>query len=134
MLSSVFLSDVYKGDVMKVWPPGKHGRAPIGGRMRRRARRHAPCHDLANWVLHDEKLLVETKFGGDTELYRAWRDRLWSEMHETMHRPGVARRVDAEDEEYVVMTAFGGNWAQYRVCRDRLREELWQIMKVTSRC
>jgi hypothetical protein len=83
-------------------------------------------------VLHDEKLLVETRFGGDAELYNAWRDRLWAEMQDTMRRPDRARRSVA-DEEYVVMTAFGGNWAQYRVCRDRLREELWQIMKVTDR-
>jgi hypothetical protein len=116
-----------EGDVMKVWPPGK--RPPLGRLMKRRAHCFA---DLANWVLHDEKLLVETRFGGDVELYNAWRDRLWAEMQDSMRRPDRARRFVA-DEEYVVMTAFGGNWAQYRVCRDRLREELWQIMKVTDR-
>jgi hypothetical protein len=98
--------------------------------MRRRTRPH-PSSDLANWVLHDEKLLVETRFGGDRELYRAWRDRLWTEMYDVMHRPDRTRRYSA-DEKYVVMTAFDGDWAQYRVCRDRLREELWQIMKVTN--
>ena len=118
---------------MKVWPPGKHNRSSVGGLMKRRAHHypHSPS-DLANWVLHEEKLLVETRFDGDTELYGAWRDRLWAEMHDTMRRPDRVRRHIA-DEEYVVMTAFGGNWAQYRVCRDRLREELWQIMKVTNR-
>ncbi|MDN3355869.1 hypothetical protein [Actinomadura sp. DC4] len=117
---------------MKVWPPGKHRRTTLSGLMRRRP--HAPAvraAELANWVLHDEKLLVETRFGGNAELYGAWRDRLWTEMHDRMHRPDQARTY-TEDEEYVVMTAFDGNWAQYRVCRDRLREELWQIMKVTK--
>jgi hypothetical protein len=113
---------------MKVWPPGAQQRPTVEGSARRRAH---PSPDLANWVLHDEKLLVETRFGGDGALYGAWRDRLWAEMHETMHHPDRPRRSSA-DEEYVVMTAFDGNWAQYRVCRDRLREELWQIMKVTK--
>jgi hypothetical protein len=115
---------------MKVWPPGKRHRPTIGGLMRRHERTR-PSSDLANWVLHDEKLLVETRFGGNSELYGAWRDRLWAEMHDTMRRPEKARE-HSSDEEYVVMTAFDGNWAQYRVCRDRLREELWQIMKVTN--
>jgi len=115
---------------MKIWSPGNHHRPTLGGVMRRHART-GPSSDLANWVLHDEKLLVETRFGGDRELYGAWRDRLWTEMHDAMHRPDKTRRYSA-DEEYVVMTAFDGDWAQYRVCRDRLREELWQIMKVTN--
>jgi hypothetical protein len=120
---------------MKVWPPGKHHRPVLRGIRRpgsgrRHERAHSPS-DLANWVLHDEKLLVETRFGGDTERYNAWRDRLWAEMHDTMRQPDHAR-TNSADEEYVVMTAFDGNWAQYRVCRDRLREELWQIMKVTK--
>jgi hypothetical protein len=121
-----------RGDAVKVWPPGKHHRPTLSALMRRRphARTALPA-ELANWVLHDEKLLVETRFGGNTELYGAWRDRLWAEMHDTMHRPDQPRR-HTEDEEYVVITAFDGNWAQYRVCRDRLREELWQIMKVTK--
>jgi hypothetical protein len=117
---------------MKVWPPGKHHRPTLSDLMRRRPHgRTALPAELANWVLHDEKLLVETRFGGNTELYGAWRDRLWAEMHDRMHHPDQERRHTA-DEEYVVMTAFEGNWAQYRVCRDRLREELWQIMKVTK--
>ncbi|MCW2945178.1 MAG: hypothetical protein JWR24_1895 [Actinoallomurus sp.] len=118
---------------MKVWPPGEHDSPPLGRLRRRRPFRHTHSSpDLANWVLQDEKLLVETRFGGDAELYNAWRDGLWAEMHDTMLRPDRTRRHNA-DEEYVVMTAFDGNWAQYRVCRDRLREELWQIMKVTIR-
>jgi hypothetical protein len=118
---------------MKVWPPAGRHRPALGGLMRRRPR---PSADLANWVLHDEKLLVETKFGGDAELYTAWRDRLWAEMHDTMRHPDRARRhsvVGEADDEHVVMKAFGGDWAQYRACRERLREELWQIMKVTKR-
>jgi hypothetical protein len=111
---------------MKVWPPGRHRGASAGVS----ARRPHPPSPLADWVLHDEKLLVETRFGGDRERYGAWRDRLWAEMHDAMHHPGRWRESTA-DEEYVVKTAFDGNWAQYRVCRDRLREELWQIMKVT---
>jgi hypothetical protein len=117
-----------EGDDMKVWPEGKHSRPALGGLMKRRSRSST---DLASWVLHDEKLLVETRFGGNSELYGAWRDRLWTEMHDTMHHPERTRRHTA-DEEYVVMTAFDGNWSQYRICRDRLREELWQIMKVTK--
>jgi hypothetical protein len=116
---------------MKVWPPGRQHRPVLGGLKKRHGRPHFPS-DLSNWVLGDEKLLVETRFGGDCELYGAWRDRLWTEMQETMQRPHRARRHSA-DEEDVVMTAFDGDWAQYRICRDRLREELWQIMKVTSR-
>ena len=112
---------------MKVWPPGKRHRPGSG---RRRDHVHAPS-DLAEWVLHDEKALVETRFGGDGERYTAWRDRLWAEMRDTLRHPGQARHVPA-DEEYVVRTAFDGDWAQYRVCCDRLREELWQIMKVTT--
>ncbi|WP_329235968.1 hypothetical protein OG417_30785 [Actinoallomurus sp. NBC_01490] len=111
---------------MKVWPPSRPRRT--GARVPAR-HPHAPT-PLADWVLHDEKLLVETRFGGDRERYGAWRDRLWAEMHDAMHHPGRSRESTA-DEEYVVKTAFDGNWAQYRVCRDRLREELWQIMKVT---
>jgi hypothetical protein len=80
--------------------------------------------------LHEEKLLVETRFAGDSELYGAWRDRLWAEMHETMRHPERIRGHSADDE-YVVQTAFDGDWSQYRICRDRLREELWQIMKIT---
>lgn len=108
---------------MKVWPRGKY---------RDRGVRRRPSVDLANWVLGEEKFLVETRFGGDAEQYGAWRDGLWAEMHELMRRPGQAKRQTADDE-YVVMTAFDGDWAQYRICRDRLREELWQIMKVTKR-
>ena len=118
---------------MKVWPPGKPRWPSLGASVRRRVRRRArPCSDLAQWALHDENLLVDTRFGGDIERYRAWRDGLWAEMRGSVRRTARARRYTA-DEEYVVMTAFDGNWAQYRVCRDRLREELWQIMKVTSR-
>jgi hypothetical protein len=120
---------------MKVWPPGKQHRPVLRGIRRhglgRRNERAQPRTELANWVLHDEKLLVETRFGGDSERYNAWRDRLWAEMHDAMRRPDRDRRV-SPDEEHVVMTAFGGDWAQYRACRDRLREELWQIMKVTK--
>jgi hypothetical protein len=112
---------------MKVWPPAGHHRSATGGSVTRRPR---PSADLANWALHEEKLLVETRFAGDGELYGAWRDRLWAEMQETMHQPQGARGHGA-DEEYVVRTAFGGDWTQYRICRDRLREELWQIMKIT---
>jgi hypothetical protein len=129
----VYLMGSLKGDVMKVWPPGKHEHVGLGSLIRRRAHRHGhPAADLGSWVLNEEKLLMETRFGGNAELYGAWRDHLWAEMHDTMRRPDRARRHIA-DEEYVVMTAFDGNWAQYRVCRDRLREELWQIMKVTNR-
>lgn len=117
---------------MKVWPPHEHHRPALSGLLRRRPHASAArSSELADWVLHDEKLLVETRFGGNHELYGAWRDRLWAEMHDTMHRPARTRRHTA-DEEYVVMTAFDGDWAQYRVCRDRLREELWQIMKFTK--
>lgn len=120
---------------MKVWPPGKQHRPVLRGIHRRGlGRRHEDTHprtELANWVLHDEKLLVETRFGGDSERYNAWRDSLWAEMHDAMRRPDRDRGSSA-DEEYVVMTAFDGDWAQYRACRDRLREELWQIMKVTK--
>jgi hypothetical protein len=123
---------------MKVWPPGKRHRPVLGGIRRsgagRRHERARPSSVLADWVLHDEKLLVESRFGGDSERYAAWRDRLWAEMHDTMRRPERhpdPARGNSADEEYVVMTAFDGDWAQYRVCRDRLREELWQIMKVT---
>ncbi len=116
---------------MKVWPPGRNGNPGTGETADRPARRHRPSADLAHWALADERLLVETRFGGDIDRYRTWRDRLWTEMHDTMHpRCGP---YDTFDEEYIVTTAFGGDWAQYRVCRDRLREELWQIMKVTSR-
>ncbi|WP_433171543.1 hypothetical protein [Actinoallomurus sp. CA-150999] len=115
---------------MKVWPPGKHDRPASRALGRNEPRRHGS--DLAGWAIRDEKLLVETKFGGDMELYRAWRDRLWSEMHDAVHHSRPVRKA-SDDEEYVVMKAFGGDWAQYRVCRDRLREELWQIMKVTDR-
>jgi hypothetical protein len=113
---------------MKVWPASNHSKPTLSGLMKRRSRSSA---DLANWVLHEEKLLVETWFAGDGELCGAWRDRLWTEMHDTMNHPERTRRKTA-DEEYVVMTAFDGNWSQYRICRDRLREELWQIMKVTK--
>jgi hypothetical protein len=117
---------------MKVWPPRKHHWPTLSGLMRRRPHASALLSsELADWVLHDEKLLVETRFGGNSELYGAWRDRLWAEMRDTMHQPAPVRR-HAADEEYVVMTAFDGNWSQYRVFRDRLREELWQIMKVTK--
>lgn len=117
---------------MKVWPPHEHHRPALSGLLRRRPHASAVrSSELADWVLHDEKLLVETRFGGNRDLYGAWRDRLWAEMHDTMHRPAQTRRHTA-DEEYVVMTAFDGDWAQYRVCRDRLREELWQIMKFTK--
>jgi hypothetical protein len=111
---------------MRVWPPG--GRRGVGAAVSARRRPHVSS-PLADWVLRDEKLLVDTRFGGNREQYAAWRDRLWAEMHDAMRRPG-GRREPAEDEEYVVMTAFDGDWAQYRACRDRLREELWQIMKV----
>jgi hypothetical protein len=111
---------------MKVWPPGKPQRQVTRHASRRRG------SDLAGWVIRDEKLLVETRFGGDGELYRAWRDRLWREMQDALRESRPARKT-ADDEEYVVMKAFGGDWAQYRVCRDGLREELWQIMKVTDR-
>lgn len=114
---------------MKVWPPGRRHRLALV--LGKRHGHDRPSTDLASWVLHDEKLLVETRFSGDNELYNAWRDRLWAEMQDTMHRPKRSRRSTA-DEEYVVNTAFEGNWEQYRVCRDRLREELWQIMKVTN--
>lgn len=117
---------------MKVWP--RRRRLTLGGLKRHRAHAH-PSADLANWVLHDQKLLVETRFGGDCALYAAWRDRLWAEMQDTMHRAGSASGRDrgpTPDEEYVVRTAFDGDWTEYRVCRDRLREELWQIMKVTN--
>ncbi|MFL6057141.1 MAG: hypothetical protein ACJ72W_30225, partial [Actinoallomurus sp.] len=60
---------------MKVWPPGKLHRPVPGALTRHAARRHGT--DLAGWVIREEKLLVESKFGGDLELYRAWRDRLW---------------------------------------------------------
>lgn len=114
---------------MKVWPPGDThgaaGRADAGAGSCSHA-------DLSAWLIQDEKHLVEDRFGGDAELYRAWRDRLWTEMHDViLHAPG--ERPPADDEEYVVMKAFGGDWAQYRVCRDRLREELWQIMKAAER-
>src|SRR4051812_8683242 len=107
---------------MKVWPPGKEDR-----RVRRDdARRSEPVPaDLAEWLLHDERLLVKARFGGDTALYHAWRDRLWTEMHDTMRRPDHFRRFTG-DEEYVVEVVFDGDRDQYRVCRDRLREELWQ--------
>ncbi len=122
--------DHNKGETtVKVWPQGKRHRPPLNALMRRRSH---PSADLASWVLHDEKLLVETRFGGDSRLYDAWRDRLWAEMHETMRRTPRTRRHAAADEEQVVMTAFDGDWTQYRICRDRLREELWQIMKVTK--
>ncbi|MCO5974047.1 hypothetical protein [Actinoallomurus soli] len=111
---------------MKVWPLGKSHR-PVTPHL---SRRHGS--GLAGWAIRDEKLLVETRFGGDQELYRAWRDRLWREMHDAVHESRPVRKT-AEDEEIVVMKAFGGDWAQYRVCRDRLQEELWQIMKVTDR-
>ena len=119
---------------MKVWPAGKDHRPALRGihrpgTGRRHERVHRPA-ELANWVLHDERILVETRFGGDYERYLAWRDRLWAEMHDRMRRPDRHRRY-SPDEEHVVLTAFDGDWAQYRVCRDRLREELWQIMKVT---
>ena len=118
---------------MKVWPPGKPRNAGLSALLRRRSRyvRHSSV-DLGAWILHDENLLVETRFGGDRAKYGAWRDHLWTEMH-TPRRPGAPESRPTPDEEYVVMTAFDGNWAQYRVCRDRLREELWQIMKVTDR-
>jgi hypothetical protein len=112
---------------MKVWPPAGHHRSATGGSVKRRPH---PSTDLATWALHEEKLLVETRFAGDSELYGAWRDRLWAEMHDTMHRTDGVRAHSA-DEEHVVRTAFGGDWTQYRICRDRLREELWQIMKIT---
>jgi hypothetical protein len=116
---------------MRVWPPNRRHRPSLG--HLRRHRQHTSA-DLANWVLHEEEVLVETRFDGDAELYRAWRDGLWAEMHDTMHRPIRANRPrrTTADEEYMVMTAFDGNWTQYRTCRDRLREELWQIMKVTT--
>jgi hypothetical protein len=113
---------------MKVWP--RRRRLAVGGLKRHRAHAY-PSAELANWVLHDEKLLVETRFGGDCTLYAAWRDRLWAEMQDTMRHPDRDRRP-TPDEEYVVRTAFDGDWNEYRVCRDRLREELWQIMKVTQ--
>ncbi|MEV5753647.1 hypothetical protein AB0L00_37990 [Actinoallomurus sp. NPDC052308] len=115
---------------MKVWPPGKTHRPVAGPLTQRASRRHES--DLAGWVIRDEKLLVDSRFGGDQELYRAWRDRLWREMHDAVHDSRPVRK-STDDEEYVVMAAFGGDWAQYRVCRDRLQEELWQIMKVTDR-
>ncbi len=115
---------------MKVWPPGKPRYQGLDELLRRRSRQTSTS--LTNWVLHDERLLIETRFGGDRAEYGAWRDHLWTEMHDTPHRRPQERRP-TPDEEYVVMTAFGGNWAQYRVCRDRLREELWQIMQVTHR-
>jgi hypothetical protein len=114
---------------MKVWPPGKPHRSAPGALTRPASRRNGS--DLAGWAIRDEKLLVAARFGGDVELYRAWRDRLWREMHDAVHHSRPVRKT-ADDEEYVVMKAFGGDWAQYRVCRDRLREELWQIMKVTD--
>jgi hypothetical protein len=113
---------------MKVWPPATDDRPAAGAAADHRPR---PTADLAGWVLHEEKLLVETRFAGDSALYGRWRDRLWSEMDDTMHAPGHPRR-DTADEEYVVTTIFGGDRDQYRACRDRLREELWQIMKVTK--
>ena len=114
---------------MKVWPPGKEDR-PV--RPDDACRCEPASHDLAEWVLHDEKLLVRARFGGDTRLYNAWRDHLWTEMNDTMRRPDHLRHF-TEDEEYVVEVVFDGDWDQYRVCRDRLREELWQIMKFTRR-
>jgi hypothetical protein len=120
---------------MKVWPPGKQHRPVLRGIHRpglgRRHERTPQSAELANWVLHDEKILLETRFGGDSERYNAWRDRRWTEMRDTMRQPDRHRNNSA-DEEYVVMTAFDGDWAQYRTCCDRLREELWQIMKVTK--
>lgn len=101
---------------MKVWPPGK---------LERAAGTSGPGPE--DWVVEGEKALVETRFAGDARRFRAWRDRLWTEIDDALS--GTA--VEAADEEYVVMTAFEGDWAQYRVSRDRLREELWQIMKVT---
>lgn len=109
---------------MKVWP--RRRRLGLGGLKRHRAHAH-PAADLASWLLHDEKLLVETRFGGDCARYAAWRDRLWAEMHGTPHHPDRDRRP-TPDEEHVVRTAFDGDWNEYRVCRDRLREELWQIL------
>jgi hypothetical protein len=114
------------GDAVKVWPQGKRHR---GAGAAERRRPHPPT-PLADWVLRDEDLLVQTRFGGDRERYGAWRDGLWAEIHDSMLHPG--RRPDlTPDEEYVVRTAFDGDRAAYRRCRDRLREELWQIMKVT---
>lgn len=117
--------------IMRVWPPGRNGTPGAGETAVRRARRHGPAADLAHWTLSDECLLIESRFDGDLDRYRAWRDRLWAEMHDTLHPGDCAHSTF--DEEYVVRTAFGGDWAQYRICRDRLREKLWQIMKVTSR-
>jgi hypothetical protein len=79
--------------------------------------------DAGSWVLSEERLLIELKFNGDTELYRAWRCRLWSEMH----APDRPCR-DSPDEQYIVDTAFDGDWVRYRICRDHLREVLWRIM------
>jgi hypothetical protein len=113
-----------------VWPPGKSHRLHLGALTRYAARRSGSS--LEDWAIRDEKLLVETRFDGDVELYRAWRDRLWHEMHDAVHDSRSVQK-STDDEEYVVMKAFGGDWAQYRVSRDRLREELWQIMKATGR-
>lgn len=114
---------------MKVWPPSKqHDSTGRTGD----ATGSSASADLSGWLIPDEKYLVDGRFGGDAELYRTWRDRLWTEMHDVILRPGAAR-TSADEEEYVVMKAFGGDWAQYRVCRDRLREELWQIMKAAGR-
>lgn len=114
---------------MKVWPPSKqHGPTGRAGD----AAESPAWADLSGWLIPDEKYLVEGRFRGDAELYRTWRDRLWTEMHDVILRPG-AERTPADEEEYVVTKAFDGDWAQYRVCRDRLREELWQIMKAAER-
>jgi hypothetical protein len=114
---------------MKVWPPGKqeHGRLHL--RAMRRARGHEVT-DLSDWVLTEEKRLVETRFAGNWSGYARWRDRLWRELQDSLRKPD-SHAGPTDDDEYVVMTAFGGDWAQYRVCRDRLREELWQIMKMS---
>ncbi len=118
---------------MKVWPPGKPQTPGLEALPTAGLDNRSPLTaDLANWVLADEKLLVETRFNGSRERYGAWRDHLWTEMNDpTRHLAHGTRPTP--DEEYVVMTAFEGNWAQYRICRDRLREELWQIMKVINR-
>src|SRR5207245_2781846 len=96
----LYRSDYGLGDVMKVWPPSKQRRIPLSSRPRWRRPARATS-DLSDWVLTEEKRLVETRFAGDWTSYAAWRDRLWFELQESMRRPDSATRP-TEDEKYVV--------------------------------
>jgi hypothetical protein len=113
---------------MKAWPSGEHRDGDQGVPARGRPRSPSPP---AGWAPHDERLLVETRFGGDRERYGAWRDRARPEGRDVPGDPD-RRPDDAAYEEYVVATAFDGDWARYRFCRDRLRDVLWQIMRVAG--